>query len=567
MRARRVPVLVALGAAALAAAVAAAAGLIGSVAAKDASLAGGSAPGGVTVNGSPYRYVAISPRRSPRLTVVERIDLAGGRVGRWWYLRGGWAIPAGSYRAEGAGLSADEGTLVLAAIANGDYGRRPRTTRLAVLDTRVHLRHPTADGKPAPEHAVRRIALHGEYEVAAVSPDGSEAFLIGTRHPDRPGQPPAADLEVRALDLASGRLASRPILTRDGAPVQLGAAPIDRVASRDGRWSYGLYIDQANEVFVLGIDTVDGTVARVDLPRSRFGNRPFGSALRESGDGTALIVFRRDFSSRGHSPPLATVPLPLAGPTAAPEPASRERGPFGFLFTPVGAHNLVGREGVAGRSVDGREIAARQWGDPERPALVVFGCIHGDECAASGLRPSFARSGGCPDPAANIVAVPNLDPDGRAAGTRLNGDGVDLNRNFAASWRPIGRPGDLQYSGPRPFSEPESRLAARLVRAVEPRVTIWFHQHHGPRAFVRAWGQSAPAGRRFARRAGIPFHLMPWPDGTAPNWQNHRFPGTSSFVVELPRGPLGEGVARHLSEAIARTGHEVGEDGSVTRKG
>ncbi len=23
-------------------------------------------------------------------------------------------------------------------------------------------------------------------------------------------------------------------------------------------------------------------------------------------------------------------------------------------------------------------------------------------------------------------------------------------------------------------------------------------------------------------------------DGTAPNWQNDRFPGTSSFVVELP---------------------------------
>ena len=31
---------------------------------------------------------------------------------------------------------------------------------------------------------------------------------------------------------------------------------------------------------------------------------------------------------------------------------------------------------------------------------------------------------------------------------------------------------------------------------------------------------------------------MRWLDGSAPNWQNHRFPGTSSFVVELPlEGP------------------------------
>ena len=40
---------------------------------------------------------------------------------------------------------------------------------------------------------------------------------------------------------------------------------------------------------------------------------------------------------------------------------------------------------------------------------------------------------------------------------------------------------------------------------------------------MRAWGPSVPAARAYARLAGLPFHRLPWMDGTAPNWQNHRF--------------------------------------------
>src|SRR6185312_15945210 len=180
--------------------------------------------------------------------------------------------------------------------------------------------------------------------------------------------------------------------------------------------------------------------------------------------------------------------------------------------------------------------------------LLVFGCIHGDECAGRVIRPVMGA--GCPDPASDVYLVPNLDPDGFAVGSRLNGRGVDLNRNFAGEWRPIGRRGDPQYSGPQPFSEPETRLAARIVRLVEPEATIWFHQHSGGHAFVRAWGQSAPSARHSARLSPLPFHLLPWPAGTAPNWQNHRFPGTSSFVVELPTGRLGRDLRTRLDSSI-----------------
>jgi protein MpaA len=196
-----------------------------------------------------------------------------------------------------------------------------------------------------------------------------------------------------------------------------------------------------------------------------------------------------------------------------------------------------------GQSAKGRPIKVIAAGDPAGTRILVFGCIHGTECAAvpvaERLRAGSPRSG-------ELLAVPNLNPDGYELGTRLNRRGVDLNRNFPSDWTPLGVRGDLQYSGPRPFSEPETRFAARLIRASHPDITIWFHQEAQP--MVRAWGPSIPAARRYASLTGLPFYRLPWMNGTAPNWQNHRFPGTTSFVVELAPGPLSHAeVERHKS--------------------
>jgi murein peptide amidase A len=128
---------------------------------------------------------------------------------------------------------------------------------------------------------------------------------------------------------------------------------------------------------------------------------------------------------------------------------------------------------------------------------------------------------------AEIVVVPALNPDGCAHGTRGNAHGVDLNRNFPSNWARIGEPGS------RPLSEPESRYAVALIEQLRPQVTVWFHQ---PEAVVRAWGPSVGTARRFAALAHYPYRSIHWPYGSASNWQNHRFPGTASFVVELPAG-------------------------------
>jgi murein peptide amidase A len=208
---------------------------------------------------------------------------------------------------------------------------------------------------------------------------------------------------------------------------------------------------------------------------------------------------------------------------------------------------------VAGHSVRGRPIRLVERGDETSSRVVlVVGCIHGNECAGLAVTRRLVRS----SPARfRLLVVPNLNPDGYAAGTRQNARGVDLNRNFRARWRARGSPWDPEYPGPRPFSEPETRLARRLVLRERPDVTIWYHQ---PQALVRAWGRSRAAARRYARAAGVTYRSIPWPNGTAPRWQNTKLERGVSFVVELAPGPLPAPAARAHARAVRVLGRGRG---------
>lgn len=199
-----------------------------------------------------------------------------------------------------------------------------------------------------------------------------------------------------------------------------------------------------------------------------------------------------------------------------------------------------------GHSVDGRSIQPVTLGSPTAAhRVLVVGCIHGNEPAGIAIVQRLIAAGA---PAGTeIVAVPSINPDGCVRGTRQNAHGVDLNRNFPSNWSPIGQPGSYQYAGPRPLSEPESRYSVALIEQLQPQITIWFHQQEG---FVRAWGQSIATARRFAQLAAYPYRSIEWPYGTAANWQNHRFPGTASFVVELPPGPVPQSRIKRWVHAI-----------------
>ena|GEM_PF-433219 len=514
-------------------------------------------------DGAAYRYITVNPQVKPALTIVERIDVSDGTVDRWWYLHGSYVIPAVAYDGSPGGLSADGRTLALVSFSR-HYP--PPPTKIAILDTDVYLRHPRRPGQQRPQHAIHHLNLQGQFAFQAISPNGSKLYLRHYRTRDRGSvhDRRSDDFDLWVLHTSNGGLAPRP-LTASNSRRPLEGLPISGTTSPDGRWAYALFDGDMRLPFLLALDTTMSRVIRVELPGLERLDNPFMLKLRLDSAGHSLSVYPRSLGSGRvlpHSEPLLSVNVAELTSWREPAPATASASSFlSFTTTPRLPGNLVERAGVIGHSLEGRPIRLRQYGDPRfRGRVLVFACIHGDECAGRSVAP---LRGGCPEPDANVFVVSSLNLDGSAAASRLNGRGVDLNRNFPSQWRLSGEPGTLEYSGPRPFSEPETRLAAHLVRKLRPRVTIWFHQIRNGGPFVRAWGQSAPAGRLFARLAGIPFRLMRWPAGTGPNWQNHRFPGSASYVVELPRGALAPGLAGRLNDALDRVGRweaRVGKD-------
>lgn len=205
------------------------------------------------------------------------------------------------------------------------------------------------------------------------------------------------------------------------------------------------------------------------------------------------------------------------------------------------------RQTLLGRSVEGRPIVAIETGDFDAPRRVlVFGCIHGTEPAGIAIADRLAHM--LPPREFDLWVVPVLNPDGVAADTRGNADGVDLNRNFPWRWRPLRGAFD---SGPKPLSEPESRIAARLIRQVRPQISIWFHQHLD---LVDESGGSVAIERRFAALVAMPVGRLAHEPGGAVDWENHAFPGTTAFVVELPAGSLPAPAVRRDSDAVVAIG-------------
>jgi hypothetical protein len=207
-------------------------------------------------------------------------------------------------------------------------------------------------------------------------------------------------------------------------------------------------------------------------------------------------------------------------------------------------HVRLAGDGVAsaeiGTSTRGQSIRAFRLGRGKVRVLVV-GCIHGNECAGSIVATRLLHSR--PPESGSIWVVPDLNPDGHAAKRRMNARGVDLNRNFPGTWKP------LPVSGPAPASEVETRIAMRLIRRLRPDVTIWFHQ---PQALVRATGPSVAVARRYARLARMRFRELPRPPGSATDWQHAALPGTRAFVVELAPGLLHIRGAQRYSAAVLR---------------
>jgi protein MpaA len=185
-----------------------------------------------------------------------------------------------------------------------------------------------------------------------------------------------------------------------------------------------------------------------------------------------------------------------------------------------------------GTSVDGRPLVAYRVGARHRSAAVVLGNMHGDEPA--GVTLVNAIRSGPRVRGIDLWVIPTINPDGLGADTRQNARGVDLNRNWGYRWQ---RQGGRYNSGPRPFSEPETRALRRFLDRIAPRFIVSFHQPlHGV-------DSDAVKNRHFMNRLAADLNLPKKPlrcggvcHGTMTGWYNARHHG-DAITVELGSHP------------------------------
>ena len=237
-------------------------------------------------------------------------------------------------------------------------------------------------------------------------------------------------------------------------------------------------------------------------------------------------------------------PLPHAASAAAATPAPAAATALASP-SPTRIPALVSRTTTFGYSVRGRPLTVTEVGNPASAhRVLVVGSIHGNELAGDQIAAELQDIALPAD--VDVWIVQELNPDGAAAVTRQNADGVDLNRNFPFRWQALGPRGSSDYSGTRALSEPEAAAAASLISRIHPTLAIWFHQHL---AVVDDSEGPISVERRFSALVGLPLARLTDYPGSVVGWEDSMF-GPTAFVVELPAGSLAPGSTQRYVDAI-----------------
>lgn len=188
---------------------------------------------------------------------------------------------------------------------------------------------------------------------------------------------------------------------------------------------------------------------------------------------------------------------------------------------------------VIGHSVLGRDITAYRLGTPGGRPVLLIGVIHGDE-AKGYLITQKIRAMPIPD-GIDLWIIDSINPDGQAADTRENANGVDLNRNVSWNWNHIPKSdANGQYSGEAPADQPETQALESFVEEIKPKITIFWHQDANR---VSPGGARREIPLSFASIVGLTTASTPCTagcTGTATQYVNHVIKGGTAFIVELP---------------------------------
>lgn len=185
---------------------------------------------------------------------------------------------------------------------------------------------------------------------------------------------------------------------------------------------------------------------------------------------------------------------------------------------------------------------------------MYVGGIHGDEpegsYTTSQLPAAFLASGQSQE--VTLTIVEDANPDGRAAKTRDNAHGVDINRNFPA----VNFDSSDPAHGGVPLSQPESRALHDLIEQIDPALVVVMHSWTD-RQFINFDGPARNLAERFASQSGLPLadskSFAPTPGSLGSYVGRDR--GTPVITVELLKGSDPQDAWYRIQSALLQAIH------------
>lgn len=190
------------------------------------------------------------------------------------------------------------------------------------------------------------------------------------------------------------------------------------------------------------------------------------------------------------------------------------------------------------------------FGNPSGDCILFLGGVHGDELPTVYLMfklAQYIKQNPAVVKDKCIVIAPLLNPDGYFAlpSTRINANGVDINRNFPTrrwhpdahdQWVKKGKKNKRYYPGPKAGSEQETQFQMALIKRFKPQKILSAHSplnffdYDGPSSDLVSFEQWM---EKISREANHPLKKFGYYPGSLGNYAGHER-NIFTLTLELP---------------------------------